>query len=144
MKRLLLLLVLLLAFAAPSEVHADIAPPAQPPGSNLQPGVETTQVRMLAETVVIDVQPTASGKSLGSAHVTADFTMHNMSGIAESMAARFPIAASDGFFSVNEIHDLRIRVDGKPVVTHRIMGEDPYRGSQQGPWAAFDVTFPAG
>jgi hypothetical protein len=144
MKRILILIAVLMASAIPTAARADVAPPAQPPGSSLLPGSETTQVRMLAETVVIDVQPTASGKSLGSAHVTADFTMHNMSGMAESMAARFPIAASDGFFNVNEIHDLRIKVDRKPVVTHRIMGEDPYRGSQQVPWAAFDVTFPAG
>ncbi len=41
--------------------------PAQPPGSNPQPGNETTQVHMQAESVLIDVQATAPSKSLGQA-----------------------------------------------------------------------------
>jgi tetratricopeptide (TPR) repeat protein len=143
-KLALLLVVMFLSFAMPSKVRADIAPPAQPPGSSLQPGTETTQVRMLAETVTIDVQPGASEKSLGQAHVTADFTMHNTGDTPESMAVRFPIAATDGWSSINEIADLQIHVAGNPVATRRISGEDPYNSSAPVPWAAFDVTFRPG
>jgi len=139
----LVLLVVLCAF--PSTARADIAPPAQPPGSNLQPGTETTQVRMLAETVELDVQPGGSNKSLGLARVTADFTMHNTGAEAETMAARFPIGANDGWFNVNELNDFQVKVAGKRVATRQIMGEDPYfSNSDQVPWAAFDVTFPPG
>jgi hypothetical protein len=100
---------------------------------------------MLAETVVIDVGPGASDKSLGQAHVTASFTMHNLGDVDESMAARFPIGSSDGYFRVNELRDLQIKVAGKRVPTRRIVGEDPYFGSSSTvPWAEFDVTFPAG
>jgi hypothetical protein len=56
MKRISLALLILILFAFPSMALADVAPPANPPGSNLQPGSETTQVRMMAETVLVDVQ----------------------------------------------------------------------------------------
>ncbi len=144
MKGLLTLVLLAILLAVPSSARADVAPPAQPPGSNLQPGAESTQVRMLAETVVLDVRPGASDRSLGQAHVTADFTMHNLGSADESMAARFPIGATNGFFSVNEISGLQIKVAGRPVATRRITGEDPYNGSAPVPWAEFNVTFPVG
>jgi tetratricopeptide (TPR) repeat protein len=144
MKRLLTLVLLAILLAVPSGARADVAPPAQPPGSNLQPGVDITQVRMLAETVVLDVQPGASDKSLGRAHVTADFIMHNLGSADESMAARFPIGATNGFSSVNEISDLQIKVAGRPVATRRITGEDPYNSGAPVPWAEFNVMFPAG
>jgi hypothetical protein len=144
MKRILAVALLLFLLASPSPARADVAPPARPPGSSLQPGEETTQVRMVAESVHIEVQPGHSDKSLGQAQVTADFTLHNLGTANENMAARFPVAASDGFFAVNEIRDLRVEVDGRNVATRSIMGEDPYNGSEPVPWAEFDVAFPAG
>jgi hypothetical protein len=145
MKRILALFLLAVLFAFPSAAHADVAPPAQPPGSNFEPSAEATQVRMLAETVLIDIQPTTPGKSLGQAHVTANFTMRNTGQTAESMAARFPIGAGDGFFRVNELRDLRIKVGGRSVSTRRIIGEDPYfANSDPAPWAEFDIIFPPG
>ncbi len=143
MKRILLVILFAVVLAFPSAARADIAPPAQPPGSSLQPGSESTQVRMLAETILIEVMPGATGKSLGQAHVTADFTMHNSGATAETMAARFPIGASDGFFHVNELRDLQVKINGQSVSTRRISGEDPYGGDSQVPWAEFDATFAA-
>jgi hypothetical protein len=58
----LLLILTLLIFAKPA--RADVAPPAMPPGANLVPGVEVTQVRMLAEQVLIEVKKDVS-ESLG-------------------------------------------------------------------------------
>ena len=49
----ILLVIILLAF--PIEARADIAPPINPPGSNVQPGEESTQVRMVNEKIVLDV-----------------------------------------------------------------------------------------
>ena len=73
-----LTICLIMTFALlmlPSSALADVAPPVNPPGSNPQPGTENTQVRMLAETVLIEIQSTAE---LGSARVTADFSMRNL------------------------------------------------------------------
>lgn len=144
MKHTITILLILTLLLLPSTVHADMAPPAQPPGANPEPGSEGTQVRMLAETVIIDVQLEAPSSSLGRARVTADFSMHNTGSQVETMAARFPISANDGYFNLLEITDLSVKVDGKNVQTRRIQGEDPYYGSDQVPWAEFEVTFPAG
>ncbi len=144
MKRVLALVLLGVLLGFPSAAHADVAPPARPPGSNLIPGTETTEVRMVAETVLIDVQARAPEKSLGQAHVTADFTMRNLGETAESMAARFPIGATDGWSSVNQITDLQVKVGGQPVPTRRITGEDPYNSQTAVPWDEFDVIFPPG
>ena len=46
-------------------VHADVAPPELPPGSNLHPGSESTQVRMVAEKVLIEILDDAPQNSLG-------------------------------------------------------------------------------
>ena len=146
MKRRILFLIMLMGlFAVPSRARADVAPPEQAPGSNPQPGTELTQVRMQAETVLIEVQSGDPAKSLGSAHVTADFTMHNTGDAPESMAARFPIATDSGWGRINLISDFRITVAGKPVATRQITGNDPAHewSTQQVPWAEFDVTFPA-
>jgi hypothetical protein len=99
---------------------------------------------MAAETVLIDVQASAPAKSLGQAHVTVDFTMHNQGDQAESMAVRFPIGANDGFFNISQIKDLHVKVGGKAVAARNIKGEDPNGGSDQVPWVEFDVSFPPG
>jgi hypothetical protein len=127
-----------------SPSSADVAPPHQPPGSNLEPGQETTQVRMAAEKVLIDVLDNAPADSLGQARVTANFTMHNLGSQSETMAARFPIAFSDGFSSYPEIQNIEIRVDGAQVDYRRVDGPELYYGDIEVPWAEFDVTFPAG
>ncbi|HEX6035856.1 MAG TPA: hypothetical protein VFY83_15565, partial [Anaerolineales bacterium] len=74
MKRLCFIVLLLVLLVFPSDVRADVAPPIFPPGSNPQPGAEITQVRMAAETVVIEVLKDTTPQSLGRARVTADFT----------------------------------------------------------------------
>lgn len=142
--RVVAIVVVMISVGIPANVRADVAPPAQPPGFNPEPGTETTQVRMAAETVLIEVQPGAAAGSLGQAKVTADFTMRNLGSEAEKMAVRFPISVDDGFGSIREIRDLQIQVDGRKVSTRRITQADPLYEYYQVPWAEFDVTFPAG
>jgi len=144
MKYILMLIILITLLAIPTPAYADIAPPAQPPGVNPEPGDEATQVRMQNETVLLDVQAGPTSDSLGRARVTADFTMRNLGDQAESMAVRFPIGASDGWFNYPEIKDLQVFVDGKAVRPRRIQGEDPRFRDDLVPWAEFDVTFPPG
>lgn len=143
MKAFFAVFLVLVIFALAKPVRADVAPPAQPPGANLEPGGEITQVRMMAEKVLMEVKP-GSGDSLGQAVVTADFTMRNLGDSTEAMAVRFPISANDGFSSYPEIKNLQVQVDGRSVRTRRIMGEDPYYGGDQVPWAEFQAKFPPG
>jgi tetratricopeptide (TPR) repeat protein len=146
MKQFSLVLLIIILFAFPSSARADIAPPIYPPGSNLEPGSEGTQVRMAAETVLIDVQDDTTPDSLGSARVTADFSMRNLGSESESMAVRFPISASDGRSKYPEITNLAIKVSGKQVSFRRANYPDIryYNQDNNVPWAEFDVAFPAG
>jgi tetratricopeptide (TPR) repeat protein len=144
MKRLTIIFLMLVMFIFPSSVLADVAPPINPPGSNPQPGTETTQVRMMAETVLIDVQNDNVPDSLGSAVITADFTMQNLGNVSESMAVRFPISAENGRGEYPEITDLSISVAGKQIQYRRTNYPDIRDASKDIPWAEFDITFPAG
>ena len=144
MKRLTILLVFFFLFTVTTPVHADVAPPEQPPGANPGPGSQTTQVRMAAESVVIDVQAKAPTGSLGQALVTADFTMHNTGSQNETMDVRFPISGNDGFENYPEISDFQASVNGSAVNTHRTTGKDPFGYDDSVPWAAFAVTFTNG
>jgi tetratricopeptide (TPR) repeat protein len=147
MKRLAFVLSIIILFAVPSAALADIAPPQNPPGSNLDPGSEVTQVRMLAETVLINVQKDSTPGSLGRAHVTADFTMQNLGTESEQLAVRFPIAINNGYDnSYPEITNIAIQVNGNRVGFQRSDYVAEF-GSFHGdtvPWAEFDVIFPAG
>jgi len=130
--------------AIPSAARADIAPPAQPPGSNPVPGYEQTQVRMVSETVILEVQGDTPRGSLGQAKVSATFIMRNLGTAAEQMAVRFPVGASDGWGNTPQIKEMSISVDGKPVPTRAISGEDPSGMSEAVPWIEFDAKFPPG
>ena len=136
-------LILLVTMAGvPFTVRADVAPPGKPPGSNPGPDTEITQVRMMAEKVVIDVLVNTPLHSLGQAKVTADFTMRNLGNTAESMGVRFPISSNNGFGEYPEIKDLQIFVGNKTLSARRISEVDPVWGSDPVPWAEFDVNFP--
>ena len=124
----------------PSRAAADIAPPDQPAGATPLPGSETTQVRMLSESVLIEVQAKAPAGSLGQAKVTASFTMRNLGSAVERLPVRFPLSfPGDTWGSVKghlEIQDFSARVGGKAVMIRRIIGADSL------PWAEFEVAFP--
>ena len=133
----------------PVPARADIAPPESPPGTNLVPGNENTQVRMMAETVTLDVQAKNAGNWLGQAKVTAVFQMRNLGSAEEKMDVRFPLSYwngySDGFGNFPEITDLSVHVNNSYVGTHRITTDNPSTiYSNTIPWAAFPVTFSPG
>ncbi len=100
---------------------------------------------MIAETVRIDVKNDTMPNNLGSAAVTAGFTMRNLGSNDESMAARFPISSSDGFGKFPEITYLSIRVISKQVAFRRVIYPDVRYPTLYGvPWAELDVNFPVG
>lgn len=140
-------------------VWADVAPPAQPPGSNITPGASVaTEVAMSAEYVELAIEPrkpisgtreNLAGDSV-QARVTAIFTMTNRGSKAEKMAVRFPLGnpngSSDGFFEFPEVQQFKASVGGK-VARSRIVAAPPTIDSGNGEaetirWATFEVTFP--
>jgi hypothetical protein len=135
-----LLAVVLLAF--PGEALADIAPPINPPGSNVQPGGESTQVRMETEKVVLEVLDDRQEQGLGKAHVTADFIMSNLSSDEETMQVRFPISANNGRDDYPEITGVVVKVDSKPVTTNIASYNEPSYYPELVPWVEFVVTYP--
>ena len=142
MRALIVGLLVLFFFTLPSPVSADVAPPAQPPGTNPLPGSEQTQVRMASEIVIINILSNSPEKSRGQARVSADFTMYNTGSTAETMAVRFPVGSDDGWGNVPEIKQFQVKVDGRVVTLRRVMAEDPQGSQEQTPWVEFDVTFP--
>jgi hypothetical protein len=147
----LLVILLAAAIAWPREaVRADIAPPKTPPGSTLLPEDAGTAVRMVAETVTLEVfaDPQKPNRTLARTH--AVFTMRNLGHVDETMAARFPLSfpdgSSDGSYEFPEIPSIAVKIDGSSVPTRREM-QPPIEGGgyherDEIPWAVFDVTFP--
>ena len=115
-------LVILLSTCTVIDVHADVAPPDQPTGANLIPGKETTNVRMISEEVVIEVQPDLLPNTQDVwgvsdwAKVTASFQMQNTGTKIEKMDVRFPLmipsGSGDGFGNQPELVAFRVEVDG--------------------------------
>lgn len=142
-KFLLFLIISTITFSIiPTPALADVAPPQKPPGSNPQPGDETTQVRMVAETVVVEVQSTTPEGSLGQAKVNASFSMLNLGSEAESMGVLFPISANDGSFNYPELKNFQVWVDDAFTKYQRVELVDEF--DDPVPWAEFQVTFPPG
>jgi len=73
----LFLLMIGIFMSQPQNAQADVAPFGPPEGTNPVPGTEITQVRMVAETVIIDIDADTPYAE-GLAHVTASFTMRNL------------------------------------------------------------------
>ena len=133
-------------------VQADVAPPDQPTGANLVPGKETTNVRMISEEVIIDVQPDllpATQNAWGVsdwAKVTASFQMQNTGTKIEKMDVRFPLmipsGSGDGFGNQPELEGFRVEVDGKFLDYKETTTENPSDYDQTPlKWAVFPVTF---
>ena len=147
------MLIAVLTFGI-SKVQADMAPPAQPTGANVIPGEERTQVRMVAEEVIIEVQPDllpAESNEWGVqdwAKVTASFDMYNTGTLTEKMDARFPLmnpsGFGDGYGNQPEVKDFKVVVEDQ-TVHHTILTTDNPSGFDETPikWATFPVTFKA-
>lgn len=156
MKKLIIVLamVLILVSLFPlKSVRADTAPPLPPPGTNLVPGEEFTQVRMVAETVTLTISNNPSESNKAIAITQAVFTMRNLGGVEEEMRARFPLSffngSSNGYGKFPEISSVVVKVDGEVVPTERedqpLYGDaSPRPEREEIPWAVFEVSFPPG
>ena len=148
-------LVILLSTCTVIDVHADVAPPDQPTGANLVPGKETTNVRMISEEVVIEVQPDLLPNAQDVwgvsdwAKVTASFQMKNTGMKIEKMDVRFPLmipsGSGDGFGNQPELVAFRVEVDGMSLDYKETTTENPSDYDQTPlKWAAFPVSFTPG
>lgn len=144
MVKKILLMVVMFTLVIVTPASADIAPPAEPPGANPVPGNEQTEVRMVEETVRIDIQTETPENSLGQALVKAEFIMRNLGNKDESMAVRFPLGIPNGWGDVALIEKISVVVDGKKVSTRIVNGLDAAGSSEEVHWAEFDAVFPAG
>ena len=139
-----------------SAVKADIAPPEQPPGSNVVPEEENTQVQMVSETVIFDIQNAPYNRKGNEAHanlvddwakVTATFYMKNQGNETEKMEVRFPLTQpygmGDGFFNYPEIENVFVTIDGEQASTSKVTTRVPELGGEYHiEWAAFGASFP--
>jgi hypothetical protein len=143
-----------------------MAPPPPAIGSDLHPAIETTNVRMVSEYVLMDIAGYSSYPS-GHANVTAQFFMRNLGDVQEQMKARFPMNLSEwvvdfetsyleewcDYSPMPSLDELRVWVNGVEVnveINYETMidyyaspneyGEDVYITVPC--WAHFDVTFP--
>jgi hypothetical protein len=152
----LTLILFLMATFPPTVVHADVAPPEAPAGTSLFPGNETTQVRMVAETVTLAISTDPNDPKKAIARTEAIFTMRNLGNAEEKMPARFPLSFfngnSNGFGVFPEIPSIEVWVNGSAVSTRRenqpaVVHKEgdhpmPIPEREEVPWAVFDVSFP--
>ncbi|GEM_PF-648033 len=164
---LLILLVTQMSGEGTQKASADIAPPGPPLGDGLSPSSENTNVRMMWEYVLLDIDGNSSYYS-GEAHVTAEFQMRNLGDVAEQMRVRFPLSTTMQGPGIEEpfctipptyyepIEGFTVWVNDVEVV-HEVEYEtlyDRYESWLTGDseevyttvpcWAHFDVTFPPG
>jgi hypothetical protein len=144
----------LLSLFTAGPARADIAPPEPPPGSNVGPGREATQVQMMWEKVVIDIYaltppPTVElAGDVAAAQVTATFSMRNQGSAAEHMPVRFPLGDPRGIGdgtgrNYPEIQKIAVTVAGAPAATTRVTTPNPLDPKAPPiPWAEFSATFP--
>ena len=147
-RAILIGLILLSALLSPGPVRADIAPLRLPGGAALDPGDITTKVRMVAETVTLEVAP-PNQEPFIEAQVSAEFTMRNMGDAPEQILVGFPLSCDwcmvDETGYPEEIDDLTVYVNTLQVATRR--EELTFQSSSQllsVSWAVFNVTFPPG
>lgn len=143
--------MILLASLPPRAARADIAPPDFPSGANPIPDSPVTQVRMMSETVTLELLKAPSPYapvSPAMAQTTAVFNMQNLGSAEENMLVRFPLTywswQGDPYSPDLEIRNLVVKVDGKTVSTQTVTSATEQRPDTPLPWAAFKVTFPPG
>ena len=153
--KMTVLFFVLAALSTAQPAYADIAPPQPPPGSNIGPGDQPTQVQMVWERVTLKVITVPSAKpalagDVAAARVTATFSMRNQGTAREQLAVRFPLSNPDGsgdgtLNNWPEIKDLQAKVNQQGVGVGRITTPNPF--GEQYPavaWGVFNVTFPPG
>ena len=119
-------LVMMLFIIPNGQALADIAPPHPPLGSDISPGDEITQVRMVSEYVVLSIHSDPD-YYWGRADIDATFNMLNTGDEDEYMQVRYPMhhnleeleyfdSTDDcGIYPGTPVKDLQVWVNDEPV-----------------------------
>ena len=151
-----LVCLFILFFGSSSLVLADIAPPLQPSGGNLDMlEFQETMVEMSYEVIFVDIGEVSNlfytdlDFESVNAHVTALFLMVNRGEGTEKLETVFPLTHPGGMgdsrFDFPEIRNFTISVNDTPVEWY--LKETPNQYYEEFPpvkWAAFDVEYPPG
>jgi hypothetical protein len=144
-------LLLLSLFLSPSIAKADIAPLQFPGGAILLPGENSTQVRMVAETITFELDAPSPDVPV-KARVTANFTMRNLGQTSEKLVVGFPLncpesvsGMPDSEYASPKIVDLELFANNNRVATREETFKTPaYFQNFLASWAMIEVTFPPG
>lgn len=146
MRTILVGIILFSTLLNPGKVRADVAPLQLPGGATLDPGDAATKVRMVAETVILEVAPPNPDPYI-QAQVDAEFTMRNQGDATEQILVGFPLTCdwcmADETGYPEEIDDLEIYVNSLQVATRQ--EELTFQSASEllsVSWAVFDMTFP--
>ena len=141
-KGIIFLLVLFVVIVITKPVSGNAFPPPNPPGENPSPANQQTMVRMVAETVTIEVLMNEQESDI-EANVTADFVMQNTGLYSESMAVRFPIGWDDQW-GKPRIKNMVVKVNNEEVKLRQLAGKEHnfLANINDAPAVEFDVTFP--
>lgn len=137
-------------------IHADIAPPLQPPGANPGPADFTeTDIQMSFESVTITVEETGrlyygtKDAETVNAHVVATFAMDNPHTDEVPMDVIFPMTNihgyGDGRMAYPKIQNFNVSANDKQLLWEVVTTPNP-QGENEEPimWAKFKVKFLTG
>ena len=145
-----LIVASLLAGGDKHPAWADAAPPERPPGSSVGPGEAVTQVQMVSEEVLLEIegQDTAKDEPQGLAaglmtgRVEAVFLMRNQGETEESFDVWFPLGVPNGYGNVASVENFRAWVNDVPAQVSE--AERVGKWDTVVPWATWPATFPPG
>ncbi len=149
-------LSMLACLATVGVIHADIAPPLQPPGAIPGPADFTeTDIEMALESVTIYVEETgrlyygSTDADTVNGRVTATFAMANPRPNEVTLDVVFPLTNIEGYgdgrFTYPEIQNFNVSANYKQLAWDTVTTPNP-RGEDEEPvkWAQFTVEFLTG
>jgi len=154
--KFILLVLVIFSLGVPlGSVHADAAPPMNPPGGDVSPEGDT-QVQMVAEQVIFDFRQSSDD----SARVSAWFLFHNTSNTDENLQVRFPMNGDQQYKAdpvsgeyvpyFPLIQNFAASVNGQRLPAKVVIDSDPNApaffldANGKMYWSEFPVDFPAG
>lgn len=146
LQTILLALLLFSLLLSPERARADAAPLQLPGGAALDPGDAATMVRMVAETVTLEIAPPTQEPFI-EALVTAEFTLRNLGEAPEQILVGFPLTCLDCYTLPSGdpelITDLTVTVNTLQVATRQETLTFPSdQNTLSVDWAVFEVIFP--
>ncbi|HDQ70802.1 MAG TPA: hypothetical protein ENN19_01755, partial [Chloroflexi bacterium] len=147
---------LLILLLYPPSAIADVGTWWTAQSASVAPDGESTQVQMVAEEVLLIVEPLDPPADqewvrideLMAIHVEAAFLMRNQGTETEAFDVWFPLTAGalqdDNSIFPSRLENFRAWVDGDPAPVEERPGRDLLGLQDEAPWAAWPVVFPPG